>query len=145
MAQIIAITDDLATNAAWLAAAEPLHRQLRPGIPDPYVGYMRRMFDQGAEMAILTEGEAIRAIAVYRTYLTTFHGLRFYLDDLVTDETARSRGFGAQILAWCEQQARHRGCDVLDLDSGLQRARTHKFYFRHDFGICAFSLTKPLT
>ena len=63
MDRIIAITDDIAQHAAWLAAAEPLQRQLRPSIPDPSVGYMPQMFDQGAEMAILTEDEAVRAIA----------------------------------------------------------------------------------
>jgi GNAT superfamily N-acetyltransferase len=142
--QIIAVTDDLSGNAGWLAAAEALHRQLRPNIPHPYAAYMRRMFEEGAEMAILTEGDAVRAAAVYRCHHTTFHGLRFYIDDLITDEAQRARGFGAQMIAWCEARARQRGCDVLDLESGTHRPRTHKFYFRHDLGIFAFGFTKPL-
>jgi hypothetical protein len=32
---IIAITDALAENGAWLVAAEPVHRMLRPAIPTP--------------------------------------------------------------------------------------------------------------
>ena len=142
--KIIAITDDLAGNMGWLEAAEILHRQLRPSIPRPYVGYMSRMFDEGAEMALRVEGNAVRAIAVYRCHHTTFHGLRFYVDDLVTDEAQRARGFGAHLVAWCEARARQRGCDVLDLESGTQRPRTHKFYFRHGLSIFAFSFTKPL-
>ena len=141
---IIAITDDLPANADWLAAAEVLHRQLRPNIPHPYADYMRHMFGEGAEMAILVDGGSVCAAAVYRCHCTTFHGYRFYVDDLITDEAQRARGYGAQMIAWCEMRARERDCDVLDLESGTQRPRTHKFYFRHDLGIFAFGFTKPL-
>jgi GNAT superfamily N-acetyltransferase len=144
MAQVIAITDDLAANAGRLASAEILHRQLRPNIPHPYAEYMRRMFSEGAEMAILVEADAVRAAAVYRCHHTTFHGYRFYLDDLITDEQQRARGYGSQMMGWCEERARQRSCDVLDLESGTQRQRTHKFYFRHNLGIFAFGFTKPL-
>ena len=141
---VIAITDDLPANAGWLPAAETLHHQWRPNVPHPYADYMRRMFSEGAEMAILVEGETVRAAVVYRCHHTTFHGHRFYVDDLITDEAQRARGHGARMIAWCEARARERGCDVLDLESGIQRPRTHKFYFRHDLGIFAFSFTKPL-
>lgn len=144
MASIIAITDDLPANTSWLAAAETLHRQLRPNVPNPHGDYMRQMFDEGAEMAVLEDGGVVRAVVVYRCYHTTFHGYRFYIDDLVTDEAIRGRGYGQQIITWCEQRARQRGCDALDLDSGTQRHRTHKFYFRNDLTIFAFGFTKPL-
>lgn len=142
--RIIALSDDLAVHADWLARAEPLHRQLRPNLAHDYADYLRRMFAEGAEMAVLVEADIVRAVSVYRCFHTTFHGRRFYLDDLVTDESQRGRGFGATMMGWCEQRARDRGCDVFDLDSGTQRPRTHKFYFKLDFGIFAFSFTKPL-
>ena len=142
--QIVAVTDDLQAHAGLLAPMEILHRQPRPGIPHPYVDYMQRMFGEGAEMAILLQAGSARAAAVYRCHHTTFHGYRFYVDDLVTDEEQRGRGFGTKMIDWCERRARERGCDVLDLESGTQRPRTHKFYFRHDLGIFAFGFTKPL-
>lgn len=144
MASIIAITDDLAAHTDCLAAAEALHRQLRPAVPHPYGEYMRRMFDEGAEMAILEDGGVVRAAAVYRCYHTTFHGYRFYVDDLITEEAQRGRGYGSQMIAWCEDRARSRRCAVLDLESGTQRPRTRKFYYRHDLAIFAFGFTKPL-
>lgn len=142
--EIIPITDDLTRNAALLSAAEALHRSFRAGLPGDYEAYMRRMFDEGAEMAVLLAGGAVRSLAVYRTHHTTFHGLRFYVDDLVTDETERGRGFGGQMLAWCETRARERGCDAFDLESGVQRPGAHRFYFRHGLTIFAFSFTKSL-
>jgi GNAT superfamily N-acetyltransferase len=144
MASIIAITDDLPAHSDWLAAAEGLHRQLRPAVPHPYGDYMRRMFDEGAEMAILEDSGIVRAAAVYRCHHTTFHGYRFYVDDLITDEAQRGRGYGTQMIRWCEERAVQRGCDVLDLDSGTQRSRAHKFYFRHNLTVFTFGFTKPL-
>jgi GNAT superfamily N-acetyltransferase len=143
-AEIIPITDDLARNAAHLSAAAALHRSLRANLPADYEAYMRRMFAEGAEMAVLVVDGAVRSLAVYRSHHTTFHGLRFYVDDLVTDEAERGRGFGGQMLAWCETRARERGCDAFDLESGVQRPRTHRFYFRQGLTIFAFSFTKSL-
>ena len=144
MPAIIAITDALAENGAWLVAAEPVHRMLRPAIPHPYRGYMHRMFGEGAEMAVLTDNDAVHAIAVFRCHHTTYNGLRFYIDDLVTDEAARSRGHGGTLLRWCEDRARARGCHTFALDSGVQRTHAHRFYFRHGLSIVSFSFKKHL-
>ena len=141
---IVAITDDLAAHAGWLASAEALHVQLRPDIPGLYGDYMRRMFDEGAEMALLVEDGSVRAVAVYHCLHTTFQGYRFYLDDLVADAAHRARGHGRALMAWCEARARERGCDTFALDSGTPRARAHKFYFNLGFGIAAFSFGKSL-
>lgn len=141
---IIPLTDDLAAHADWLAASEALHRQLRPDLPADYADYMRRMFAEGAEMAIAVEGSAVRAIAVYRCHLTTFHGRRFYIDDLVADQAERSRGFGGRLLDWCEARAGDRGCGALALESGVQRQRAHNFYFRQGMTIITFGFFKPL-
>ena len=142
--QIITITDDLEKHAAWLTAAEPLHRTLRPDIPHPYAAYMRRMFVEGAGMAVLIDQGTVRGIAVFRANHTTFRGYRFYLDDLVTEEAKRGSGFGAQLLVWCEAKAKAMDCDFFDLESGVPRARTHKFYFREGLGISSFGFSKSL-
>jgi GNAT superfamily N-acetyltransferase len=139
---IVAITDDLAANGPLLAACEGLHRQLRPQIGD-YVPYLTTMFAEGAEMAALVE-DSPRALAVYRMYHSTYAGLRFYVDDLVTDETRRSAGHGEALIAWLEARARARGADTFALDSGVQRTRAHKFYFRVGLAIVSFAFAKPL-
>lgn len=142
--EIIPVSDDLGRYGGYLSSAAELHRTLRPRLPVDYETYMRRMFDEGAEMAILTVQDQTKSLAVYRCHHTTFHGFRFYVDDLVTDERQRGQGFGRKILAWCETRARQRGCDTFDLESGVQRPRTHQFYFREGLTIFAFGFTKPL-
>lgn len=125
--------------------AETLHRQLRPRIPPPYASYMNQMLEEGASLCILRDENATRALAVWRFHHTTFRGLRFYVDDLVTDEARRGSGHGGQLLDWLEQRARELGCDAFDLDSGVHRAAAHRFYFRHRLTVASFGFTKPLT
>ena len=143
-ASITLLTADLSRHDALLKAAEPLHRQLRPAIPEPYVQSMHRVFADGAEMAVLIEDTQVRALAVFRSYVNTWQGHRLYVDDLVTDETMRSRGYGGRMLGWCEAEARNRGCAVLALDSGTQRTAAHRFYFRQGMTINAFNFVKAL-
>jgi GNAT superfamily N-acetyltransferase len=65
-------------------------------------------------------------------------GKVLYFDDLVTDAAARSGGYGAALYAWLEDYARRAACNVLDLDSGVQRFDAHRFYFRQGMHIFAY-------
>ena len=126
----------------WLAKAEQVHRQLRPQLPAGYLEKMRRIFDEGGEMCVAVLDQRVVGLAVFREFENTHVGRRFYIDDLVTDETRRSTGVGKQLIAYLEQLARDRGCAGLELESGTHRARAHRFYFREGFGISSFSFRK---
>jgi len=41
-----------------------------------------------------------------------------------------SGGVGKAVIGWLEEEARGQGCTGLHLDSGVQRERAHRFYFR---------------
>ncbi len=138
------LADEEATIADWLARTEALHRVLRPDLPDDYPAYLRLMFAEGAQMAVLHEDGVPKALAVYRIHHTTVSGRRFYVDDLVTVEKERSKGYGAALLQWCEDVARTQGCNRFALDSGVQRTAAHRFYFRQGLAILSFGFSKPL-
>ena len=128
----------------WLARAEGVHRQLRPDLPADYAARLRVVFANGGRMAAVTEGEDVRAVALWRLIENTYEGRRLYVDDLVTDADCRSRGVGRFLLAALEERARALGCDVIALDSGTQRTGAHRFYFREGFVIPSFSFRKTL-
>jgi GNAT superfamily N-acetyltransferase len=132
-------------KATFLSVVEPLHRQLRPLIPAPYSSWIQRMLKEGARLAVLFGEEQPRALAVWRTYHTTFQGLRFNVDDLVADERLRGHGHGGRLITWLEERARGLGCDSLSLNSGVARGPTHRFYFRAGLTIYAFGFTKALS
>ncbi len=144
---IIRVTDDArrVVEPDWLAQAETVHRQLRPQIPTDYERSMRRVFEGGGEMCVAVVEDAVVGIAVFRSFPNTFSGLKFYVDDLVTDEHHRSNGIGHALLAYLERMARSRGASSIELDSGTQRTQAHKFYFREGFVVPSFAFRKELT
>lgn len=144
MREIFHLTADTAELAPWIAAAEPLHRALRPQMTAAYAPMIRCILSEGAEMALVHEGGTVRALALFRAFHNTWNGYRFYIDDLVTADAHRSAGHGAYLLGWCEDLARIRGCTALTLESGTQRDRAHRFYFREGMAITAFSFGKSL-
>jgi GNAT superfamily N-acetyltransferase len=143
---IIEITGDDGTirEPSWLAAAEQVHRQLRPQLPDDYRGSLQRVFADGARMVVAVDGSTVAGVAVFRIHENTFAGRQLYVADLVTDDARRSQGVGRILMHWLESRARQQGCQVLALDSGVQRARAHRFYFREGFRIASYSFRKDL-
>jgi GNAT superfamily N-acetyltransferase len=127
-----------------LAAAEPVHRQLRPQLELDYAAHLARVFAGGGRMLAAVEAGAVLGLAVYRVYENITDGRRLYVDDLVTDEARRSRGTGAALLARLEDEARRHGCTTLVLDSGTQRTAAHRFYFRQGMVITSFNFKKRL-
>lgn len=138
---IVEVTD---ADVDWLKRAEAVHRQLRPQLPADYLAKMQRVFADGGRMSLAVDGEAVVGIGVYRIYENTFDGLQLYLDDLVTDENRRSRGVGKQLMDHLAEVARKAGCVAFNLDSGVQRAQAHRFYFREGWTVSAFHFDKPL-
>lgn len=128
----------------WLRRAEPVHRQLRDGLPEDYVGRLAGVFATGGRMTVAVDNEEVCAVALWRVIENTYEGRRFYIDDLVTDAPRRSRGVGAALLAELEATAASLGCDVVALDSGTQRSRAHAFYFAAGFSIPAFCFRKAI-
>jgi GNAT superfamily N-acetyltransferase len=143
MPEVVPITGERGAivRADLLAAAEAVHRQLRPQLPPGYVARMKEVFAGGGEMAVCVVDGKVAGITVFRVLEKTFTGRELYCDDLVTDERQRSTGVGHALIAHMEEVARARKCDAFTLDSGTQREQAHKFYFREGMTVTAFHFT----
>jgi ribosomal protein S18 acetylase RimI-like enzyme len=128
----------------WLLAAEVVHRQLRPQLPQEYAKKMHRVFGGGGRMCVAVRGNAIVGVAVYRIHENTVDDIQMYVDDLVIDDAQRSQGVGNALMAHLQQLARAAGCEKFTLDSGTQRQQAHKFYFREGMAVTAFHFVKSL-
>lgn len=147
--EIFSLIDDQGRlhDSARLADMLPIHRQLRPLLPEEVPAYgqmLCRMARDGARLLAATQQGQIAGVAVYRIYENTYQGLRLYIDDLVVDENRRSQGIGHALLAHCTELARQAGCSYLALDSGTQRTLAHKMYFREGLVVTAFNFTQCL-
>lgn len=93
--------------------------------------------------ALLVDG-AVQAVAGWRLGVNLHLGPNLYVEDLVTAAAARSRGYGAALLAHLRQVARERGCTALHLDSGVQRHAAHRFYFREGMHVSSHHFLEEL-
>ena len=105
------------TDGQLLAAAERVHRQLRPHLKD-YVGRMKEVLAGGAEMAVCVVDGEVAGVTVFRVLEKTHSGRDLYCDDLVADEAKRSTGVGHALMQYMEGICRERSCDTFSLDSG---------------------------
>jgi GNAT superfamily N-acetyltransferase len=113
-------------------------------LPTDYVLRLRQVFSNGARMLVAVDDDKVVGLAVWRLIENTYEGLRLYVDDLVTDENERCKGIGKALLQHLEAKAKGFGCNVLTLDSGVQRAAAHKFYFREGMHIASYCFRKSL-
>ena len=120
----------IATTDAEIQRCFPLMLQLRPHLVE--MEFLRRIRRQqqnaGYALAFLEEAQHIRCVAGFRISECLFYGKYLYVDDLVTDSSARSQGHGRTMFRWLMGCAKDHGCSVLNLDSGVQRFDAHRFY-----------------
>jgi GNAT superfamily N-acetyltransferase len=117
----------------------PVMLQLRPQLTaDSFLEAVFLQIKEGYRLAYVESGGKVSAVAGFRVQHMLHRGKCVYVDDLVTDSAARSKGHGALLLDWLVQFAREQGCDRLDLDSGVQRFDAHRFYFRQRMHISAY-------
>ena len=134
--------DDPAARRPLLLAGEALHRQLRPALEADYPAQIERLIPEGARLAQVVDEGQVRAIALWRVFETTYCGRRLEIEDLVSDEAHRSKGYGAAMLRWLHDQAVALGCPTTTLISGTHRTRAHRFYFREGYAITAFHFVR---
>jgi GNAT superfamily N-acetyltransferase len=144
---VVAVTDanGRIVNADLLSAAESVHRQLRPSLPQNYVERMKEVFAGGAEMAVAVADGRVTGLTVFRVLEKTHSGRDLYCDDLITDEKRRSTGVGHALIQYMETLCRERQCDTFSLDSGTWRQQAHKFYFREGMTITSFHFDKKIS
>jgi GNAT superfamily N-acetyltransferase len=118
---------------------------LRPHVAAPeFVPRVQAQQKQGFRLAYLEDKREVVAVAGYRVMEMLASGRTLYVDDLVTDETRRSRGYGKALLDWLQTRAREEACSTFSLDSGTQRQEAHAFYFRERMRVTSFHFAKKL-
>ncbi|MDB9999100.1 GNAT family N-acetyltransferase [Porticoccaceae bacterium] len=120
--------------------------ELRPHLKrSDFVATVRAMEADGFCLAFIEQEGEIVAAAGYRICTNLFMGKHCYIDDLVTAESHRSKGFGEQMIDWLRAEAKAADCQVFHLDSGTQRDQAHKFYFSQGLTIASYHFSEALT
>jgi GNAT superfamily N-acetyltransferase len=98
----------------------------------------------GYLLAYCESEHVIRAVSGYRYSENLAYGKFMYVDDFVTNSEDRSKGFGKLLFDWLVETAKKQSCEVLALDSGVQRFGAHRFYLIHRMNIVSHHFTLRL-
>jgi GNAT superfamily N-acetyltransferase len=135
----------IAESDAEIERCFPVMQQLRPAlVAKEFVGRIRTQEAEGYRLVFLEHEGRVVAVAGFRLMTVLWSGRTLYVDDLVTDESARSKGHGEAILKWLMDRARAAECATFSLDSGTHRHEAHAFYFRQGLRITDFHFQVPL-
>ena len=142
--QVIDVTDE--NDETMWKDIQRVHRQLRPHLSEDFPTYCQQIRDicqSGPARLIVTQHrqeKTVLGLAVYRhTHRLQYSNYMYsYVDDLVTDEEQRSTGVGRSLLNYVKNEAEQSGIAKVLLDSGCQRGRAHRFYYRENFQLDQF-------
>jgi GNAT superfamily N-acetyltransferase len=124
----------------------PVMKELRPHLEfsDYLLIYEEAHRNDGYEIVAIEDEGKILAVMGYRILSDYVRGKHIYIDDLVSSETARSKGLGAELLRYAEDIARKMECQTLRLCTGIENDRGAKFYEKNGWAKRAFAFTKKL-
>src|SRR6185436_18130863 len=101
----------MAASDEDIARCFPVMQQLRTHLrADEFLGRIRKQQAAGYCLAYLEHGQDVVAVAGFRLIDNLYSGRVLYVDDLVTSEKHRSRGFGNTLFEWLVARARNEGC-----------------------------------
>ena len=121
----------------------PVMAQLRPHLSESeFLERVERQARENYALAFVEDAGRVVSVAGFRLVNSLSWGKFMYVDDLVTDERERSKGYGQELIAWLIEHAKANACEQFHLDSGVQRFGAHRFYLKtgmditcHHFGM----------
>jgi ribosomal protein S18 acetylase RimI-like enzyme len=105
--------------------------ELRPHIQlDEFLPVVQRLTKiAGFQLAYLVDDE-IKAVAGFRISEWLAGGKYLEIEDLVTKDSERSKGYGGQLFDWLVEHAKENDCQQVRLVSRVSRLAAHRFYLR---------------
>jgi len=119
----------LATSEDEINACYPVMAELRPHVTEgEFLSRIKRQIETANYGLACVLDNEVRAVAGFRISENLAWGKFLYVDDLVSRNDDRSKGYGGLLFDWLLDHARRHNCDQFHLDSGVQRFRAHRFY-----------------
>lgn len=136
----------IASGESEILQCFPTMKQLRPHLSEQeFVEQVQHQnIKYGYQLCYLEEIGQIKSVAGFRISECLSSGKYLYVDDLVTDASHRSNGYGEKVLAWLVHFAHTNNCHEIRLDSGVQRFAAHRFYMKQGMHISSYHFSMSL-
>lgn len=106
-------------------------KELRPHLsPENFVAQVKRQMKNSNFQLVYLKDEEIKAVGGIRVAEWLAGGKALEIEDLVSAENERSKGFGGELFDWILDYAKRENCDQIKLVSHVTRFAAHRFYLR---------------
>jgi GNAT superfamily N-acetyltransferase len=133
----------IALTTEQVDACFPVMSLLRPKIRRE--DFVKRVAElsaaTGLTLAYLEDG-GVKAVAGYRISDWLAGGRYLEIEDLVTADGERSKGYGGLLFDWISELAAREGCRQVRLVSNVRRVDAHRFYLRRGMAQEAYYFSK---
>ncbi len=103
--------------------------ELRPHLSlEEFVAQVKRQMENSGFQLVYLKNSEIKAVAGIRIAEWLAGGKSFEIEDLVSKDGERSRGFGGELFDWIVDYAKSENCVQIKLVSHVKRYGAHKFY-----------------
>lgn len=140
------ITIQIAETGDEIDSCYAVMSELRPHLSrDEFVAQVKRQIDEsGYQLIYLTDEGEVKAVAGIRIAEWLARGMSLDLEDLVSTESERSKGYGGQLFDWLLDYGRQRDCTEIRLVSHVTRFRAHQFYLKKKMILDGHFFSMPL-
>jgi GNAT superfamily N-acetyltransferase len=109
--------------------------ELRPHLSkNTFLKTVRRLSDSNNFKLAYIFDASVKAVAGFRIAEWLYSGYYLEIEDLITSENERSKGYAGKLFDWLYKYASERNCQQLRLVSGVARESAHRFYLRKGTG-----------
>jgi GNAT superfamily N-acetyltransferase len=117
------------TTEAEFRDAFTVMKELRDHLDvEGFMSLVAEMRPDGYRLLACEDNGTTVALAGIGRGTNLYYGHYLWVYDLITSESARSKGHGLELLTYVEDLARREGCETVALSSGLHRLDAHRFY-----------------
>jgi GNAT superfamily N-acetyltransferase len=121
--------------------------ELRPHLTNQHI-FVAQVIEQqkeGYEMIAILKGDEVVTCIGFRMMTMLAWGKILYIDDLITKEIYRGKGYGKILLDLATKIAKDNECDQVHLDTGYGRHAAHRVYLNQGFELHCHHLVRKLT
>lgn len=133
----------IAKTDAEIEACFSVFKELRQDlVKEEFVPKVRELEKNGYMISYVEVNGKPVCVAGFRFGESLAWKRYLYVDDLVTLESERSKGYGSKLLSWLMEYASKNGCSTFHLDSGIERKDAHRFYKREGLQVPSYHFAK---
>ncbi len=100
------------------------------------------MFTQNYECVGIFDQDKLMGVTGLWYQTRHYAGKSCETDHVYIHPDYRSKGVGNGLFAFIEKHAKKKGCEAIELNTYVQNAPSHKFYYKEGFNIIGFHFAK---